>query len=516
MARVGAQHKIKDMTGKRFGRLVVLNRAENRRVGKAQKPAVFWNCRCDCNREKEIMGGSLKSGAVLSCGCLHSEKSIDVGKSKLIDISGERFGKLTVLKRAPNRGTKIYWLVRCDCGSDSYETESLKLRNVRRQCPTCSRNDSVVDLTGFRYGKWKVIRRANNKDTKRRGSRWLAQCDCGSEPQAFRQDYFKGPNAAKDCGCGYIKGKQDIVGRKFNKLTVLKWLEHTTYECKCDCGNIVVRPRSSLLSDVKSACHDCNRKAMSLRRSVEITGQHFGMWTVIKRIHSVGEVDAPLWLCKCECGNTRAHGAGSLMAGHSKSCGCNMPKGDKHHNYIGGKDYGRFTYYKVQFSGIEEFRRDPLNKKAIQVKCTLCNRWFSPTQRQCKERVAFINGKSYANESRFYCSDECKAQCSIYGQHKYPKGFKTLNYHNEVVDPDLNTLVLNRDSYQCQKCGACTELEVHHIEGVAQEPMLANDLDNCITVCHSCHKAIHAQPGCSYHDYQREACEDSKGAVINQ
>ena len=66
---------------------------------------------------------------------------------------------------------------------------------------------------------------------------------------------------------------------------------------------------------------------------------------------------------------------------------------------------------------------------------------------------------------------------------------------------------------KCQKCGATEDLNVHHIEGVAQEPMLANDIDNCITVCHSCHVEIHSQPGCTYFDYQRDSCEDIKEAV---
>jgi hypothetical protein len=56
-----------DLTGKRFGRWNVLNRAQNR--GRA----LMWNCKCDCGTIKEVHGTSLKSGASKSCGCLLKE-----------------------------------------------------------------------------------------------------------------------------------------------------------------------------------------------------------------------------------------------------------------------------------------------------------------------------------------------------------------------------------------------------------------------------------------------------------
>lgn len=62
--------KYKNMIGQRFGRLVVLSRAEN----DAQQNA-RWLCRCDCGKEKIIQGGSLRNGKIRSCGCLLSEKS---------------------------------------------------------------------------------------------------------------------------------------------------------------------------------------------------------------------------------------------------------------------------------------------------------------------------------------------------------------------------------------------------------------------------------------------------------
>lgn len=34
-----------------------------------------------------------------------------------IDLTGQRFGRLTVIELAPNHGKKIAWRYRCDCGN---------------------------------------------------------------------------------------------------------------------------------------------------------------------------------------------------------------------------------------------------------------------------------------------------------------------------------------------------------------------------------------------------------------
>lgn len=56
--------KALDLTGKRFGRLIVLKRAEN----KGKK--TYWLCQCDCGNLKEVQTGHLASGRIQSCGCI--------------------------------------------------------------------------------------------------------------------------------------------------------------------------------------------------------------------------------------------------------------------------------------------------------------------------------------------------------------------------------------------------------------------------------------------------------------
>lgn len=64
--------KSPDLTGMRFGRLVVLGQdgCYTTKKGNREKK---WVCRCDCGNVKTIIGGNLKRGKTLSCGCLNSE-----------------------------------------------------------------------------------------------------------------------------------------------------------------------------------------------------------------------------------------------------------------------------------------------------------------------------------------------------------------------------------------------------------------------------------------------------------
>ena len=60
----------KDLTSKRFGRLLVLSRVANK--GKQ----TMWLCLCDCGKTNNVQGGALNTNATTSCGCYKSEVMI--------------------------------------------------------------------------------------------------------------------------------------------------------------------------------------------------------------------------------------------------------------------------------------------------------------------------------------------------------------------------------------------------------------------------------------------------------
>ncbi len=59
-----------NLPGQRFGRLIVLSKAEAYVDGRSK-----WLCQCDCGKQKVIGLKALRSGNTQSCGCLASEKS---------------------------------------------------------------------------------------------------------------------------------------------------------------------------------------------------------------------------------------------------------------------------------------------------------------------------------------------------------------------------------------------------------------------------------------------------------
>ncbi len=62
--------QLKDLTGQRFGRRLVLGRADK---GARRDRQAFWLCRCTCGAESVAAGANLRAGIANSCGCLQRE-----------------------------------------------------------------------------------------------------------------------------------------------------------------------------------------------------------------------------------------------------------------------------------------------------------------------------------------------------------------------------------------------------------------------------------------------------------
>lgn len=56
--------KVQDLTGQKFGRLTVIERA-----GKDEWGKITWRCSCECGGERIAPGSALNMGRVRSCGC---------------------------------------------------------------------------------------------------------------------------------------------------------------------------------------------------------------------------------------------------------------------------------------------------------------------------------------------------------------------------------------------------------------------------------------------------------------
>jgi hypothetical protein len=99
-----------DLTGQRFGRLTVLNRAGTAQTGGETK--VTWSCRCDCGEEVIVWAGALRSGHTKSCGCLDRDqrmaRNTKHGASKRGETTPEYLTLRGMIDRCTNPNNKYY------------------------------------------------------------------------------------------------------------------------------------------------------------------------------------------------------------------------------------------------------------------------------------------------------------------------------------------------------------------------------------------------------------------------
>lgn len=116
-----------DLVGQRFGRLVVLSKAEENSHGRTR-----FNCQCDCGNAKIAIGSLLNNGGVRSCGCLVSdairEANTTHGHAKNGNISPTFRTWCSVIQRCTDKngtGYKKYGakgITVCDRWLNSFES----------------------------------------------------------------------------------------------------------------------------------------------------------------------------------------------------------------------------------------------------------------------------------------------------------------------------------------------------------------------------------------------------------
>lgn len=156
--------------------------------------------------------------------------------SRAIDITGMKFGELTVIERDyeedakhPNRGS-TYWKCKCSCGNEktvlrasltSGKTQSCGClrRKVAQKRMSKMSSENYIDETGKRYGKLTVIKKIENTFNTRAGVMWQCLCDCGNIKNVIGVDLRQG--LVSSCGClGKSKGEY-IIEELLNNNNIL-------------------------------------------------------------------------------------------------------------------------------------------------------------------------------------------------------------------------------------------------------------------------------------------------------
>jgi hypothetical protein len=172
-----------DLTGQRFGKLLVISQAKNR--GKK----IQWNCICDCGGKKAICSSHLRKGEVKRC-CLGSCTPLHFK-----NLVGQRFGLLTVISRAENdKNKRIRWNCICDCGNKLTPYSDSLLAGKSKSCGSCIK---IKNLTGLRFGKLTVISPADRNRSNQ--IQWNCLCDCGKKCVILSKCLLYG--TTRSCGC---------------------------------------------------------------------------------------------------------------------------------------------------------------------------------------------------------------------------------------------------------------------------------------------------------------------------
>ena len=183
-----------NLTGQRFGKLTALFEQPERKNRK-----IVWHCKCDCGNECDVVSSYLVSGHTQSCGCLQKARTSAAAR-KGTDLTGQKFNRLTVLKRA-NDSAK--WICLCDCGNLT-EVTTTHLKSGHTKSCGCLKIEQaanrLIDLTGYKTGLLTVIGLDKERSTPNT-KYWICKCECGNQISVNRTALIRGDRSTQSCGC---------------------------------------------------------------------------------------------------------------------------------------------------------------------------------------------------------------------------------------------------------------------------------------------------------------------------
>lgn len=225
--------------------------------------------------------------------------------AKAIDLTGQKFGYLTVLERDfeiqklhPNE-RQAWWRCKCEaCGKE----KSLRASVIKKakSCGCISKGASLNTKLTEEHKK-KISEGIKNSETYKKAMKKQGE-----------------------------RKRENLVGQRFSRLIVLEYAEEekqvyyngkhkSTWKCKCDCGNIHYATSENLKRGDTPSC-GCITKENQRAKLKDLTGQKFGHLTVLKWLGTING-NSKYWV-KCDCGKEYEIYASNLIQGNTTSCGC--------------------------------------------------------------------------------------------------------------------------------------------------------------------------------------------------
>lgn len=126
------------LTNKTFNDLTVIGLFDISDSGQ-----VMLRCHCSCGADTIVDANELINHKVKNCGArIHDKRH-----SRLIDLTGQRFGRLTVIERSDKKSVNgnARWICQCDCGK-TVDVDSQNLRMGTTRSCGCFRSEKLKKL----------------------------------------------------------------------------------------------------------------------------------------------------------------------------------------------------------------------------------------------------------------------------------------------------------------------------------------------------------------------------------
>lgn len=146
-------NQFKDLTGKEFGMWKVIEF-----LGDSK-----YKCECSCENHtiKVINRASLISGNSTNCGCVRKAKLIERNKASRIKLEGTRVWEWDVLEYVGDK----HYICRCTCDKHRVKRVAAMdlLHGISKSCGHNNGKNLIKDITGQKFGELTVIRYLGNK-----------------------------------------------------------------------------------------------------------------------------------------------------------------------------------------------------------------------------------------------------------------------------------------------------------------------------------------------------------------
>lgn len=291
--------KIRDLTGKRFGKLTAISHflVKNKNGPKSK---IFWECLCDCGEIVRIRGQNLTGDLTRSCGKYQC-------KPNFLDLNGKIYGKLTAINFLNmDKEGKAVWLCKCVCGKEIETTASRLQKGSSKNCGKHPCRADFENLAGSRYGTLTVTSFDKTEDGE---IYWNCLCDCGNTRSVTTSSLNNGGTITCTDRCNRVlPNNQALVNKALtchklgaenrglvSHLTVEQYREIAEQPCVY-CGEISIRKNRSreieialnsvdrrdnepfyTLENSQSTCFDC--------QTAKMDKTHIEFLEYINRVH---------------------------------------------------------------------------------------------------------------------------------------------------------------------------------------------------------------------------------------